>query len=102
MMIHDPVVNFAQQSLYSLDINSVVDKNSGVDQISGVGENTLVDENSVVYRSSEKDSRRKFGSSPFFRCRLIIHEATIFFKFSGYDFLRISLGTHKPQLPSHF
>ena len=27
---------------------------------------------------------------------------TIFFKFSGYVFLRISLRTHKPQLPSHF
>ena len=54
MMIHNPVANFAQQSLYSLDINSVVDKNSGVDQISGVAENTLVDENSVVCRSSEK------------------------------------------------
>ena len=26
----------------------------------------------------------------------------IFFKFSGYVFLRISLRTHKPQLPSHF
>ena len=27
---------------------------------------------------------------------------TIFFRFSGYVFLRISLRTHKPQLPSHF
>ena len=27
---------------------------------------------------------------------------TIFFKFSGYVFLIISLRTHKPQLPSHF
>ena len=27
---------------------------------------------------------------------------TIFFKFSGYIFLIISLRTHKPQLPSHF
>ena len=26
----------------------------------------------------------------------------IFFKFSGYVFLWISLRTHKPQLPSHF